>query len=227
MKDGLEANRKLCLNQQTELRHKLLSAEHYQESCQLFFRQHAMLHSTRMAQVGLFSLEDEVFDNLSEEKARRIPRSSEHSILWNIWHIARIEDVAMNLLVAGSPQILNQDSWLEKMSIPVFDTGNAMKKEAIADLSNKIDIEALRAYRAAVGRRTRDIVKQIQPQDLKNKVDPAGLERVREEGAVDEKAGWLIAYWSKRNIAGLLLMPATRHNLVHLNESLRLREKRN
>ena len=47
-----------------------------------------------------------------------------------------------------------------------------------------------------------------------------------DEGAVDEIASWLIDYWSKRNIAELLLMPATRHNLVHLNKCLRLKHKR-
>jgi hypothetical protein len=185
-----------------------------------------MIHSREMAQTEPWSLEDEVFDELSEVKARRIPRNSDHSIIWNIWHIARIEDVAMNLLVAGSPQTLNQGNWLRQMKIKVRDTGNAMDAKGIVELSSKIDINALRAYRVAVGCRTRDIVKQIQPQELINKVDPARLKRVREEGAVDEKASWLIAYWSKRNIAGLLLMPATRHNLVHLNESLRLKEKR-
>jgi hypothetical protein len=113
------------------------------------------------------------------------------------------------------------------MKIKVRDTGNTMDTEGVVDLSNKIDIAALRAYRVAVGRGTREIVKQIQPHELKNKVDPARLQRVREEGAVDEEASWLIAYWSKRNIAGFLLMPATRHNLVHLNESLRLKEERN
>jgi hypothetical protein len=226
LKERLEANRKICLQQQTELRHKLLSAEKYQEACQLFFRQHAMLHSAGITQEDLFSLEDEVFDHLSEEKARRIPLNSEHSILWNIWHIVRIEDVTMNLLVAGSPQVLNQENWLKKMNITVSDTGNAMDNDSIDGLSAQIDIEALRAYRLAVGRRTREIVHQIQPQELKNKVDPARLAQIRKEGAVVEAASGIIDYWSKRNIAGLLLMPATRHNLVHLNESLRLKEKR-
>ena len=226
MKEGLEANRKICQIQQTELRHKLLSAEQYQEACQLFFRQHAMLHSGKMANAGLFSLEDEVFDDLSEEVARRIPRNSEHSIVWNIWHIARIEDITMNMLVAGSQQILIQDNWLAQMKIGVRHSGNAMEVEEILELSNQILIPELRAYRAAVGRRTREIVKAIQPQDLKNKVDPERIDKVRSEGAVVEAASEIIDYWSKRNIAGLLLMPATRHNLVHLNESLRLKEKR-
>jgi hypothetical protein len=132
----------------------------------------------------------------------------------------------MNMLVAGSPQILNQDNWPSQMKVDTHHSGNAMEVEEIRQLSNQILIPALRDYRAAVGRRTREIVEDIQPQDLKNKVDPERIDKVRSEGAVVEAASEIIDYWSKRNIAGLLLMPATRHNLVHLNESLRLKEKR-
>jgi hypothetical protein len=226
LKEGLEANRKICQKQQRELRHKLLSADEYQEACQLFFRQHAMLHSEKMSGAGLFSLEDEVFEDLSDEEVRRIPRLSEHSIAWNIWHIARIEDVTMNMLIAGTQQVMDLDNWQEQMNVSVYDTGNMTNIEQVRELSNSFDITALRAYRAAVGRRTREIVRGIQPQDLKTKVEPHRIEQLRINGAVVEEASELLDYWSKRNIAGLLLMPATRHNLVHLNESLRLKEKR-
>ena len=226
MEEIIETYRKLCLEQQTELRKILLDVDQFDEAMELFMTQHAMLHSTRVAQSGSWSLSDYVFSDITEERIRRIPRSSEHSIAWNIWHIARIEDVAMNMLVAGSPQILNQEQWFERMKTIARDTGNAMGEEGVADLSEKIDIEQLRAYRNAVGRRTRDIVKNLQPEELKQKVDSSRLEQVMDEGAVVEAACGLIDYWSKRNIAGLLLMPATRHNLVHLNECLRLKYKR-
>jgi hypothetical protein len=112
------------------------------------------------------------------------------------------------------------------MSSPVLDTGNAMQAEGIANLSAKIDLEALRAYRMAVGRRTREIVTRLQSEDLKQKVDPARLQQVMDEGALVEAARGIRDYWEKRNIAGLLLMPATRHNLVHLNEALTLKRRR-
>jgi hypothetical protein len=131
----------------------------------------------------------------------------------------------MNMLVAGSQQVLLQDDRLDEMRIEARDTGNAMPADEILKLSQGIDIAALRAYRVAVGRKTREIVDHLQTDRLKEKVDPARLAQVQQEGAVIEAAGGLIDYWSKRNIAGLLLMPATRHNLVHLNESLRLKEK--
>ena len=88
----------------------------------------------------------------------------------------------------------------------------------IENLSKKIDVDALRDYRLTVGRQTRKIINLLKPADLKRKVDPSRIEKIKEEGAVLETASDLLDYWSKRNIAGLMLMPATRHNLVHLNE---------
>jgi hypothetical protein len=68
-------------------------------------------------------------------------------------------------------------------------------------------------------------VKQLRPEELKLKVEPARLERVMVEGAVEEAARGLIDTWGNRTIAGLLLMPPTRHNFVHLNEAARLKKK--
>jgi DinB superfamily len=223
---SIESWRKTCLQQQTELRRILTSFDQHDKAIQLFLRQHAMLHSAKMAQTEPWSFEDQVFSDMPEEQVRRIPRSCDHSVAWLIWHIARCEDITMNLLVAGSPQILRRDNWLEQMKITICDTGNAMDEKDVADLSNAIDIEALRAYRLAIGRRTRDIVKQLQPEELKQKVEPSRLQQVRDEGAVVEAASGIVDYWGKRNIAGLLLMPATRHNLVHLNEALQLKRRR-
>ncbi|NIS79815.1 MAG: hypothetical protein GTO14_06325 [Anaerolineales bacterium] len=62
-------------------------------------------------------------------------------------------------------------------------------------------------------------------EDFRKDVDPARLQQVLFEGAVVEAAQGLIDYWSRRNIAGLLLMPATRHNFVHLNEAQRIKRK--
>ena len=222
---SVESYRKLCLKQQTELRKIMTSSNQHTEAMQLFFSQHAMLHSAKMAQAEPWSFEDEVLDDLSAEQILRIPSNCDHSIAWNIWHIARIEDVAMNLLVAGSPQVFNQVNWRERMKINVRDTGNAMGPNGVEALSAMIDIESLRDYRAAVGRQTRGIVANIRPEGLKMKVEPSRLQRVRDEGAVVEAASDLVDYWGRRDIAGLLLMPATRHSLVHLNESLKLKSK--
>jgi hypothetical protein len=212
---------------QSELRRALESREQHEQAMDLFFSQHAVLHSAKMVVSEPWSYEDQVFDILSNLQLRFIPRYSVHSILWCIWHIARIEDVTMNLLVAGIPQVLNTGRWLEKMKIEARDTGNAMTDKDVGKLSKSIDIKALRAYRLAVGRRTREIVERLSFEDLKLKVEHERLQRVRDEGAVVPAAGDLIDYWGKRDEMGLLLMPATRHNFVHLNEAYRLKQSQN
>lgn len=220
-----ESYRKLCLKQQSELRKLMNDPNQHAEAMRLFFSQHAMLHSAIMAQTEPWSFEDEVLADLSEAEIRRVPKNQDHSIAWNIWHIARIEDVAMNLLVAGSPQVFIQDKWLERLQINVRDTGNAMSPKGVEVLSASIDIEGLREYRVAVGCRTREIATKLHPEELRIKVKPSRLQRVLDEGAVVEAARDLTEYWGRRDIAGLLLMPATRHNLVHLNESLKIKRK--
>jgi hypothetical protein len=220
---SVESYRKLCLKQQTELRSIMMRPNQHDKAIQLFLNQHAMLHSRNMAQTTLWSFEDEVLSDMPTVQIRRIPPGREHSVAWLIWHMTRCEDITMNLLVAGTPQILHTGRWLKQMKITVCDTGNAMDHATLAAFSKAIDIEALRNYRLAVGRRTREIAKQLQSADLKRKVESSRMQQVMSEGAVVEAARGIADYWSKRNVAGLLLMPATRHHLIHWNEALQLK----
>ena len=94
---------------------------------------------------GLWSFADEACQDLTEAELRAVPAGGEHSVAWLIWHIARIEDVTLNLLVAGCPQLLHQDGWLERMNAPAAHTGNGMDREAIAAFSAALDVAALAA----------------------------------------------------------------------------------
>ncbi|MCK4725803.1 MAG: DinB family protein, partial [Anaerolineales bacterium] len=114
----------------------------------------------------LWSYEDELLDDLHPDQAKRVPVNAEHSIAWVMWHIARIEDVAMNMLVAGEEQILLRDGWQTRLAIRLQDTGNAMPAPDVVKVSAEIDFHSLRAYRIAVGRQTRTIVRGLTPQDL-------------------------------------------------------------
>ena len=221
----MDANRKFWNEQQQALRKALACPEEHQKAVALFLGQHARMHTAAMSGDGWWSMEDEVWQGLTEQAARCIPPKFGHSIVWCLWHLTRCEDITMNLLAAGTPQLLLEEGWFERMRVPDRDTGNAMQPEAIAAFSARIDIPALRAYRLAVGRRTREIVKSLEPGQVKCKVDPTRLQRVREEGAVLASEQWLLDYWGGLTIAGLLLMPPTRHSLVHLNEALRIKQK--
>ena len=221
----MEFNRRFLNEQQSELKKLLLDENQFQNAKELFLRHHAMLHSARMAKRDLWSYPDEIFGDLLETQVRLIPPKSEHSIAWLIWHITRIEDITMNLLVAGSSQVFQRDGWYERIGVIAIDTGNTMDEEDIAKLSQTIQVETLLDYRIFVGRRTEEIVHELEPGQLNQPVDPTRIAQVLAEGAVVEAASVLTDYWSKRTIAGLLLMPATRHPIVHLNEADRLKQK--
>ncbi len=217
-------NQKLWNQNQQKLRLALASGNH-QKAIDLFLDQHAVLHSAKIARAKSWSYEDEIFEDATESTLRTIPKNGEHSIAWIIWHLARIEDVTMNNLVAGSQQIFDQEYWAKRIKARIHHTGNAMDEDAVASFSKKIDLDELRAYRLAVGRRTRSIVKRLKSHQLERKVQPKRIEQVLIENSVLEEAIEIVVYWSKRTIAGLLLMPPTRHNFLHLNEALRIKQK--
>ncbi len=222
---SLESYRKLLLKQQTELRRMMMSFDQHDRVMKLFFDQHSMLHSAKITPAGGWSFEDAILDDMTEAQVRRIPQDEDHSAAWLLWHTARCEDITLNMLVAGSPQVLDLGGWLQRLKITVRDTGNAMDKQEMANFGNSVDIQELRGYRLAVGVRTQEIVRGLGPADLRQKVNPARLQRVTDEGAVVPAAHGIIEYWGRRNFAGLLLMPATRHNIIHLNEALQVKRK--
>ena len=89
-------------------------------------------------------------------------------------------------------------------------------------------MQELKNYRIAVGRKTREIIKNLTAEDMKKKFNKASLQRIIDEGAVldVEGANWLIDFWGKKNVSGIILMPATRHHVVHINESLSAKKKK-
>jgi hypothetical protein len=221
----MDTVRKKWNTRQKELRSLLSNPENYPQAIDLFLQQHAEVHSGMMSSTGSVSFEDQVIKDMNNSQIRKIPDRMEHSIVWILWHLARIEDVTMNMLVAGTKQVFDKSKWTDKLKVSLIHTGNAMSKREIIELSNGIDIDQLRKYRVAVGRQTEKIVKQLDSAEIDQKVSSTRLDLALREGAVVEDAKGLIDYWSKRTIAGLLLMPPTRHCFIHLNEAFKIKKK--
>lgn len=224
----MDKKRETWNEQQKNLKSIILKQDKSDESIELCLKQHSMVHSSEMSQTDMATFEDELWDGLSDRAFRTMPSpKDEETIAWCMWHSTRIEDITMNILVDGDTQVINSTNWLGKMNVRVCDTGNAMTNEEIIDFSSKLDMDELKKYRIAVGRKTRDTIKSFKPSDLKRKMEPGRLQRVLDEGAVInvEGASWLIDFWGRKNVAGILLMPITRHHLVHINESMQLKQK--
>jgi hypothetical protein len=220
----MDANHKVW-NQRHQKLTRALTKGDRDTAIELFLEQHAMVHSVKVAKSTLCSFEDELLRDMTNEEIRQIPVGGEHSVAWILFHLARIEDITMNILVAGTEQLFTQGGWMKKMNASILHSANCMDGASIAKLSADIDIKSLRAYRIAVGKRTRAIVKKLQGKDLKQKVQASRIEKVLSVGAVTPEATEIIQYWSKKTIAGLLLMPPTRHCILHLNEGMRIKKQ--
>jgi hypothetical protein len=73
-----------------------------------------------------------------------------NSVAWNIWHIARGEDWAIQTILQGQEQLLTRDGWGERMGVTYAGFGGGMAREEMIALSAQIDLEALRGYYTAV-----------------------------------------------------------------------------
>lgn len=209
------------------LREILTKKDKIEESKSIFLRLHSMVHSSEMSGISEKTFEDELWDGLDEEKFKTSTNEKGRTIAYGIWHSARIEDITINLLVDGGTQVLNSGNWKKKINSIISDTGNALNEEEILEFSKRINMQELKNYRIAVGKKTQEIVKNLTYDDMKKKFEKNQLQRIIDEGAVldVEASNWLIDFWGKKNVAGILLMPGTRHHLVHLNESFRAKKK--
>jgi hypothetical protein len=102
-----------------------------------------------------------------------------------------------------------------------------MTYNEIFNLSRSLNMEQLYAYRNAVGSRTREIIESLKLADLKCKMTPESVQRILAEGGVTEHKDsvWLLDFWGKKTVAGILLMPITRHQILHINDSMSLKQK--
>jgi DinB family protein len=143
------------------------------------------------------SLVGDLLKDLSEVEIRRRPHHAVNTIAWLVWHAARVEDVGVNRFIAARSQVLTEQGWLDRMNLARRDVGTGMDDAEVDELSVSIDLTGLRGYWEAVGQRTVEVAESLRGQDL---TDMVGLERVtraaRDEGAVVEKASWLVDFWA-------------------------------
>jgi hypothetical protein len=211
---------------QARLNELIKKKDHFEEMQKLLLEMHSLLHSKEVYGGGENTFLDEIWDGLEDKAFRTMPTSKDDTIAWNIWHITRIEDLTANCLIVGQEQVLDQ-VWLERLTTKVTNTGNSMTDEEIIAFSKEISQEGLYEYRKAVGRRTKAIIEGLIPVELKRKVPREGIERIAEVGGVAQHpdSSWLLDFWGKKTVAGIIQMPITRHQIVHLNDCVKLRKR--
>ena len=152
---------------------------------------------------------DNLFKELNDYK--------NENIIWNLWHIMRIEDLIVNILICEKESILNE-KLKNELNISITDTGNSLTKEEIKKFAKNINIKKLKYYSDKISKNTINLIKRLKAEDIKRKINKINLEKIINGCGVTKDNLWLIDYWGKKDIAGLLLMPLSRHIIVHLNK---------
>jgi hypothetical protein len=101
-----------------------------------------------------------------------------------------------------------------------------MSDPEVDELSRSVDVTALKAYRLAVGRRTRALPPKLEPELLGQPVDPALIELALADGTSHPTipAPALRRSWGRRT-RGWFLFMAGGHNMWHLGEAITIRSR--
>lgn len=149
------------------------------------------------------------------------------TIAYSIWHIFRIEDIVVHTVINEDEQVFFAGDYQDRINSPIITTGNELIKQQIADFSKQLNLEELYAYISEVRDSTEKILERLSYNELKRKIPEERKEQLKLLNVVsrDKNASWLIDYWCNKDICGLIQMPFSRHWIMHIEASLRIKNK--
>jgi hypothetical protein len=189
---------------------------------ELFESQHHHVHRGTVEERSDFRIPDMVLAGLTEEQIRLTPQDGLNSIAWLFWHLARCEDAAINAVIGGRPQVLDDGGWTARLGIERRDIGTGMSAGEVRDLSQAIDLDALLAYRDAVGRQTRGVIAELDERTLTSPMSDTEADALAAARTFGDHAAWVDRGWRTRNRAWFLWL-ATGHCYQHLGEAVTVR----
>lgn len=149
----------------------------------------------------------------SERLAEKPPHVA-YSLAWLIWHIARGEDVAVNTLVRGEPQVLVRDCWAARFGLDEPHPGLGLDDEN-EDFVCGVDPATLLEYYAAVSHETKGWLRTAPLEILDDLPDVEGLLL---PGAPTAQAEWMREEWAGKPASFFLNWAVIGHGLMHIGE---------
>jgi hypothetical protein len=183
---------------------------------EFFLREHAGVHLKEAAPAD-FNI-DWLLDGLTEEQLRACPHGL-NSIAWLLWHVARVEDACVSLVVGHRPQLLD-DAWAVRLGVDERGDGEGMTKAAVAELSVAIDLGAQREYRNAVCRRTRNLATELWPDGWETPLTAEDITYANESRALEADAQTFLVGQPRE---ALLLWWGLHHTHYHLGQASMIR----
>jgi hypothetical protein len=185
-----------------------------------FLRQHAAVHASDVS--GHVFPSQRIFGELGDDQMRMRPGTGLNSLIWLLWHMARTEDAAVNPVVAGRDQVLDEE-WMRRMNVPWRIIGTGMTDDEVTEMTARADIASVRAYRSAVGLRTREVVATLPPMAWDEIVGVEDIKRGAVAGAFRDWVEGTKYPWLGWTRGDQLASSALRHNAAHIGEAVTIR----
>jgi len=115
------------------------------------------------------------------------------------------------------------DAWRKGLGVSRRDFGIGMTSTEVTELTRQVDLAALREYRDAVGRRTREIVGNFGDEDWGGEIAAPSLQKAATEGAFGARAEQMVKAFTGRPRAAVLSGIALFHPAAHLGEAVTVR----
>ncbi len=190
---------------------------------------HAMVHPSEISGRAEKTIADYVLDYMLKGHQNDLVPREDYDVdlhyagtrtvpmCWQFWHTYRIEDLVSNILMANQNQIFDEE-WKRKIGSSITDTGNALEIDEAIAFGKTINIEALHEYMIIVGKNTRRILEKLTLEQINSMVPEEWVMRILEEGGVttDFRSVWLLVFWGRLTIGGMILTPMTDHHMMHL-----------
>lgn len=108
----------------------------------------------------------ELLNDWTEEQLRTIPHESMNSLLWVIWHVARVEDVGVTRFVMQEEQVLKSGNWNDKLGVTDIHFGFGSGHDVMVAMNQKFDVNGVWDYFKAVREYTYDAITRVTPEQL-------------------------------------------------------------
>lgn len=190
---------------------------------------HAMVHPAEVSGRSEKTIADMAWDFMLDGRQNElVPREIYETdlhyagtktvpLVWQFWHLYRIEDLVSNILMADQEQLFDA-AWQRRIGASITDTGNALTLDEAVAFGRAINAEALREYMIAVGKNTRRIIESLTLEQIQSMVPEKWVMRILEVGGVttDFRSVWLLVFWGRLTRGGMILTPMTYHHMIHL-----------
>jgi len=192
------------------------------DALEMLLRDHARSHGVGVGEPeGGLAMGQLLY--VDDDEMRQRPGEGLNSLAWIVWHLARAEDMGVNGLVALRPQVLLENGWGERLGINRIDMAAGMSDDEVGDFTEKVNLEALRDYRKAVGNRSREVVLAMKPEELDEVIDHSLVKAAFADGTISKNAAWLDGFTDGKTKAFILGHVMSGHNFMHIGEAFCLR----